>query len=153
MGKERAYSAKPSITSGDQCHASLPVLALPLRIGAGEAERGRQGSWGQARLLGAGEANGRRQPLASCPSHRPNATGPNPLLTRTHWVGSFYGSESGPTSCCSPNPDHWQVPRMRRNHYTLGIKHIVEAPMMIVLEKDNIKTLVIVTDKKQREGL
>jgi len=34
MGKERAYSAKPSITSGDQCRASLPGLAVPLGMGA-----------------------------------------------------------------------------------------------------------------------
>jgi hypothetical protein len=66
MGKERAYSAKPSITSGDQCRASLPGLALLLSMGAGEA-------------------NGGRKPPASCPSPpAPNtreATGPNPVPT------------------------------------------------------------------------
>jgi len=47
MGKERAYSAKPSITSGDQCRASLPgLLALLLSMGAGEAGGGRRGQWG-----------------------------------------------------------------------------------------------------------
>jgi hypothetical protein len=40
MGKERAYSAKPSITTGDQCRASLPGLALLLSMGAGG------GPWG-----------------------------------------------------------------------------------------------------------
>jgi len=40
MGKERAYSAKPSITSGDHCRASLPGLALLLGMGAGG------GPWG-----------------------------------------------------------------------------------------------------------
>jgi len=65
MGKERAYSAKPSITSGDQCRAPLPGLALLLSMGAGEA-------------------NGGRKPPASCPSLRPNVTkaiGPNPVPT------------------------------------------------------------------------
>jgi len=84
MGKERAYSAKPSITSGDQCQASLPGLALLLSMGASEADGGRRGWWGQARLVGAGEANGGRKPPASCPSLRPNATkatGANPVPT------------------------------------------------------------------------
>jgi len=40
MGKKRAYSAKPSITSGDRCRASLPGLALLLGMGAGG------GPWG-----------------------------------------------------------------------------------------------------------
>jgi len=65
MGKERAYSAKPSITSGDKCRASLPGRALLLSMGAGEADGG-------------------RKPPASCPSLRPNATkatGPNPVPT------------------------------------------------------------------------
>jgi len=35
MGKERAYSAKPSITSGDRCQASLPGLDLLFGMGAG----------------------------------------------------------------------------------------------------------------------
>ena len=60
MGKERAYSAKPSITSGDQCRASLPGLALFLSMGAGEAGGGKRGWWGQARPM---EAE----------SHRPHA--------------------------------------------------------------------------------
>jgi hypothetical protein len=34
MGKKRAYSAKPSITSGDRCRGSLPGLALLLGMGA-----------------------------------------------------------------------------------------------------------------------
>ena len=51
---------------------------------AGEADGGRRGRWGQARLGGAGEANGGRKPPASRPSLRPNATkatGPNPVPT------------------------------------------------------------------------
>jgi hypothetical protein len=40
MGKKRAYSAKPSITSGDRSRASLPGLALLLGMGAGG------GPWG-----------------------------------------------------------------------------------------------------------
>jgi len=53
MGKERAYSAKPTITSGDQCQASLPGLALLLSMGAGEAGGGKRDWWGQARPTGA----------------------------------------------------------------------------------------------------
>jgi hypothetical protein len=54
MGKERVYSASPSITSGDQCRASLPgLVALLLSMGAGEADGGRRGWWGQARPMGA----------------------------------------------------------------------------------------------------
>jgi hypothetical protein len=34
MGKKRVYSAKPSITSGDRCRASLPGLDLLLGMGA-----------------------------------------------------------------------------------------------------------------------
>jgi len=92
MGKERAYSAKPSIASGDQCRASLQGLALLLSMGAGEADGGRRGWWGQARLVGAGEANGGRKPPASCPSLRPNATkatGPNPVPTLPLWPKAF----------------------------------------------------------------
>jgi len=59
MGKERAYSAKPSITSGDQCRASLP--GPPRRHG------GRRGRWGQVRPVGAGEANGGRKPPGQIP--------------------------------------------------------------------------------------
>jgi len=84
MGKERAYSAKPSITSRDQCRASLPGLALLLSMGASEADGGKRGWWGQTRLVGAGEANGGCKPPASCPSLRPNATtatGPIPVPT------------------------------------------------------------------------
>jgi len=84
MGKERAYSAKLSITSGDQCRASLPGLAQLLSMGASEADGGRRSWWGQARLVGAGEANEGRKPPASCQGLRPNATkatGPNPVPT------------------------------------------------------------------------
>jgi len=51
-------------------------------MGAGEADSGRRDWWGQARLVGAGEANGGRKPLVLSPSPAsPNtreATGPNP---------------------------------------------------------------------------
>jgi len=40
MGKKRAYSALPSISSGDRCRGSLPGLALLLGMGAGG------GPWG-----------------------------------------------------------------------------------------------------------
>jgi hypothetical protein len=52
MAIERAYSAKPSITSGDQCQASLPGLVLLLSM--------------EARLVRAGQANGGCKPQASC---------------------------------------------------------------------------------------
>jgi len=61
MGKKRAYSAKPSITSRDLCRASLPGLDLLLSVGAAS-----------------------HRPHAR--SLRPNATqaiGPNPVPTRT----------------------------------------------------------------------
>jgi len=51
IGKERGYSAKPSITPGDRCWASLPGLDLLLGMGAGG------GPWG------------------------PQAIGPNPVPT------------------------------------------------------------------------
>jgi len=51
-------------------------------MGAGEADGGKRGWWGQARLVGAGEANGGRKPPATCPSppalNTREATGPNP---------------------------------------------------------------------------
>jgi len=72
MGKERAYSATPSITSGDQCRASLPGLALLLSMGAGEAGGGKRGWWGQARLVGAGEANGGRKPMPAALGRKPH---------------------------------------------------------------------------------
>jgi len=39
-------------------------------MGAGEADRGKQGRWGQARLVGAGEANGGRKPPGQIPSQQ-----------------------------------------------------------------------------------
>jgi len=69
MGKKRAYSASPSITSGDRCRASLPGLGLLLGMG---------GWW---RPMGAAS----HQPHAR--SLRPNATqdiGPNPVPTRRY---------------------------------------------------------------------
>jgi len=73
MGKERAYSAKPSITCGDQCRASLPGLALLLSMGAGEADGGKRGWWGQARPMGA--VGGCKPPYAT------KAIGRNPVPT------------------------------------------------------------------------
>jgi len=50
-------------------------------MGASEAGGGRRDRWGQVKLVGAGEANGGRNPPALCPSPpAPNtreATGPN----------------------------------------------------------------------------
>jgi len=68
MGKKRAYSAKPSITSGDRCRASLPGLDLLLGMGAGG------GPWGpQAAGL---------MPAAGCkPPNATQAIGPNPVPT------------------------------------------------------------------------
>jgi len=63
MAKKRAYSASPSITSGDQCRASLPGLALLLSMGAAS-----------------------HRPHAR--SFRPKATqaiGPNPVPTMAAW--------------------------------------------------------------------
>jgi hypothetical protein len=52
------------------------------QMGAGEADGGRRGWWGQTRLVGAGEADGSGKPPASCPSppasETKEATGPNP---------------------------------------------------------------------------
>jgi len=73
MAKERAYSAKPSITSGEQCRASLPGLALLLSMGAGEAGGGKRDWWGQARPMGA--VGGCKPPYAT------KAIGPNPVPT------------------------------------------------------------------------
>jgi hypothetical protein len=72
MGKERAYSAKPSITSGDQCRASLPGLALLLSMEAGEAGGGKRAWWGQARPMGA-------------VSHRPHVRSVRPKATQAIW--------------------------------------------------------------------
>ena len=41
MGKKRPYLAKPSITTGARCRASLPGLDLVLGMGAGGGEWGR----------------------------------------------------------------------------------------------------------------
>jgi hypothetical protein len=41
-------------------------------VGAGEAGGGRRGWWGQARLVGAGEANGGRKPPGQIPSQHCN---------------------------------------------------------------------------------
>jgi len=70
----------PTAKAGAQCR--VPVPSPPAHHG------GMRGRWGQARLVGAGEANGGRKPPASCPSPpAPNtreATGPNPQST-SHW--------------------------------------------------------------------
>jgi len=65
MGKKRAYSAKPSITSGDRCLASLPGLALLLSMGAGG------GPWGP-------QATGL---MPAALGQITTATGPNPVLS------------------------------------------------------------------------
>jgi hypothetical protein len=69
-------TAKAEPNTEYQCRALL------LAMGAGEADGGRRGWWGQARLVGAGEDNGGRKPPATCPSpparNTREATGPNP---------------------------------------------------------------------------
>jgi hypothetical protein len=50
---------KPEPNAKYQCGALL------LAMGASEADGGKQGQWGQARLVGAGKANGGRMPPAS----------------------------------------------------------------------------------------
>ena len=45
------------------------------RVGAGEAGGGRRGWWGQARLVGAGEANGGRKPPGQIPSQHVHSAG------------------------------------------------------------------------------
>jgi len=45
-------------------------------MGAGEADGGKRGWWGQARPVETGEANGGRKPPATCPSPpAPNTRG------------------------------------------------------------------------------
>jgi hypothetical protein len=72
----------PTAKAGAQSRASVPRLGHLLSMGAGEADGGRRGWWGQTRLVGAGEVNGGGKPPASCPSppasKTKEATGPNP---------------------------------------------------------------------------
>jgi len=72
--RERRKNSMPTAKAGAQCR--VPVPNPPPHHG------GRRGRWGQARLMGAGEANGGGKPPASCPSppapSTREATGPNP---------------------------------------------------------------------------
>jgi len=61
-GKPNADCPKPEPTARYQC----PTLLLAL--GARESGGGRRGWWGQARLVGAGEANGGRKLPGQTPS-------------------------------------------------------------------------------------
>ena len=72
----------PTARAGARSRASVQRIGLLLIMGAGKADEGRQGWWGQTRLVGAGKVNGGGKPLASC--HSPpasktkEATRPNP---------------------------------------------------------------------------
>ena len=72
--KREKENPLPTAKAGAQCR--VPVPSPPPRHG------GKRGWWGQARLVGAGEANGGRKPPATSSSPpAPNtreATGPNP---------------------------------------------------------------------------
>jgi hypothetical protein len=65
-----------------KAEAEHQCRALLLSVEVREANGGRRDPWGQARLVGAGEANGGGKPPASCPgppaSKTKKATGPNP---------------------------------------------------------------------------
>jgi hypothetical protein len=80
--KERKKIYMPTARAGAGIRASVPKLGLQLSMGAGKADGGRRGWWGQTRLVGAGKVNGGGKPLASCPSppasKTKEATGPNP---------------------------------------------------------------------------
>jgi len=76
MGKKRAYSAKPSITSGDRCRASLPRLALLLGMGAGG------GPWGP--LLARDLARWLLWRMGAYSPRRPKAAGMRPVACGPH---------------------------------------------------------------------
>ena len=68
----------PTAKAGAEYQCRALLLSMEVR----EADDGKRGRWGQARLVGAGEANGGGKPPASCPSppasKTKKATGPNP---------------------------------------------------------------------------
>jgi len=68
----------PTAKAGAQCR--VPVPSPPRRYG------GKRGWWGQARLVGAGEANGGRKPPGQIPSQQ---TSPGLVQSspRSFWTG------------------------------------------------------------------
>jgi len=74
ISKREKEDPMPTAKAGAQCR--VPVPSPPPHHG------GKRVRWGHAGLVGAGEANGGRKPLGSCPRPpAPNnreATGPNP---------------------------------------------------------------------------
>jgi len=85
MKEREKENPMPTAKAGAQCR--VPVPSPPPRHGD------RRGRWGQARLVGAGEANGGRKPPATCPSppalNTREATGPNPYSTLPLWPKAF----------------------------------------------------------------
>jgi len=79
---ERERRKTPCRLPKPEPKAEYQYRALLLSMGVREADGGRRGRWGQARLVGAGEACGGGQPPASCPSplasKTKEASGPNP---------------------------------------------------------------------------
>ena len=71
-GQTQCRLPKPEPNAEYQCRALL------LAMGASEAGGGRRDWWGQARLVGAGEANGGRKPPASCRARQHQTPGKPP---------------------------------------------------------------------------
>jgi len=91
--KEReGKTPMPTAKAWTQCR--VPVPSPPPCHG------GRRGRWGQERVVGAGEANGGREPPATCLSPpAPNSkdtTGPHPWSTLPLWPKAFQTNEIKP---------------------------------------------------------
>jgi len=84
---------RESILGKAEYHIRRPMPGITPGASPPPQHGGRRGWCGQARLVGAGEANGGHKPLASCPSlPAPNtweATGPNPVPTLPLWPKAF----------------------------------------------------------------
>jgi hypothetical protein len=80
--RKRRKNSMPTAKAGARSQASVPRLGLLLSMGAGEANGGRRGWWGQTRLVGQARSMGGRKPPASCPSppalNTKEATRPKP---------------------------------------------------------------------------
>ena len=87
------YGKGESILGEAEYHIRRPMPGTTAGASPTPQHGGRRGWWGQARLVGAGEANGGRKPPASCPSLRPNATGPNPVPTPSVYLTIWNGLE------------------------------------------------------------
>ena len=70
----------PTAKAGAQCRVPVPNLLLAIR--ASEADGGKRGWWGQARPVGAGEANGGRKPPGQIHSQHRAFPGTKSLTTR-----------------------------------------------------------------------